>query len=89
MSCCLPCRKSRCIILNTDTKLYIPVVILSAEDNAKLLQRLNSGFERTINWNKYQFKVIIQTKNDYLYYLIDASFQKVNIYKMFCSINCK
>ena len=65
------------------------MVILSTEDNAKLLQRLKSGFDRIINWNKYQSKVIIQTKNDYLYYLIDASFQEVNIYKMFCSINCK
>ena len=38
----------------TDTKLYFPVVILSTQDNAKLLQQLKSGFKRTINWNKYQ-----------------------------------
>ena len=37
-----------------DTKLYIPVVTLSTQDNAKLLQQLKSGFRRTINWNKYQ-----------------------------------
>ena len=37
----------------TDTKLYVPVVTLSTEDNAKLLQQLKSGFKRTINWNKY------------------------------------
>ena len=41
----------------TDTKLYVPVVTFSAQDNAKLLQQLNSGFKRTINWNKYQPKV--------------------------------
>ena len=40
----------------TDTKLYVPVVILSAEDNAKLLQLLKSGFKHTINWNKYHEK---------------------------------
>ena len=35
----------------TDTKLYFPVVALSTQDNAKLLQQLKSGFKRTINWN--------------------------------------
>ena len=34
-----------------DTKLYVPVVTLSTQDNAKLLQQLKSGFKRTINWN--------------------------------------
>ena len=38
----------------TDAKLYVPVVTLSTQDNAKLLQQLKSGFERTINWNQYQ-----------------------------------
>ena len=28
----------------TETKLYVPVVTLSTEDNAKLLQKLKSGF---------------------------------------------
>ena len=40
----------------TDTKLYVPVVILSTEDNEKLLQLLKSGFKHTINWNKYHEK---------------------------------
>ena len=38
----------------TDTKLYVPVVTLSTQDNAKLLQQLKSDFKRKINWNKYQ-----------------------------------
>ena len=33
----------------TDTKLYVPVVTLSTQDNAKLLQQLKSGFKRTTN----------------------------------------
>ena len=37
----------------TEAKLYVPVVTLWTEDNTKLLQQLKSGFERTINWNKY------------------------------------
>ena len=32
-----------------DTKLYIPVVTLSAQDNEKLMQQLKTGFKRTIN----------------------------------------
>ena len=38
----------------TDTKLYVPILTLSIDDNAKLLQQLNSCFNRTIYWNKYQ-----------------------------------
>ena len=62
----------------TDTKLYVPVVVLSTEDNAKLLQQLKSAFNRTINWNKYHSKVAIQKLNSFLDYLIDPSFQGVN-----------
>ena len=40
----------------TDTKLSVPVVTLSTQDNAKLLQQLKSGFK--ITWinikQKYQ-----------------------------------
>ena len=40
----------------TDTKLYVPVITLSSENIAKLLEQLKSGFKRTINWNNYQQK---------------------------------
>ena len=33
----------------TDAKLYIPVITLSTQDNAKPLEQLKSGFKRTIN----------------------------------------
>ena len=33
----------------TDTKLYVPVVTLSTQDNSKLLQQLKLGFKRVIN----------------------------------------
>ena len=62
----------------TDTKLCVPVVTLSTQDNAKLLQQLKSGFKRTINCNKYQPKVPIQVPNTYSYFLTDPSFQGVN-----------
>ena len=38
----------------TDTKLYVPVVTLSKEDNIKLLEQLKSRFKTTIKWNEYR-----------------------------------
>ena len=58
----------------TDTKLCIPVVTLSTQDNAKLLQQLKSGFRNTINWNNYPTKVLTEGQNQYLHFLIDPSF---------------
>ena len=43
-----------------------------------MLQQLESGFKRTINWNKYLAKTINRGRNRYLDYLIDRSFQVVN-----------
>ena len=44
----------------TDTKLYVPVVTLSIEDNAQLLQQLKSGFKKQLTGinikQKYQQK---------------------------------
>ena len=62
----------------TDTKLYVPVVTLSTQDNVNLLDQLKSGFKRTINWRKYQSKGTIQAQNQYLDHLIDPIFQGVN-----------
>ena len=59
----------------TETKLYVPVVTLSTQDNAKLLQQLKSGFKRTINWNKYESNIKTFAQNRYLNYLINPSFQ--------------
>ena len=36
----------------TDTKLYVPVITLSTENNKKLLEQLKSGFKSTVSWNK-------------------------------------
>ena len=68
----------------THTKLYVAVVTLSTQDNAKLLQQLKSGFKRTINWNKYQLSIKRSDQNRYLNHLVDPSFQGVN--RLFCII---
>ena len=62
----------------TETKLYVPVVTLSTQDNAKLLQQLKSGFKRTINWNKYQSDPKTYAQNRNLNHLVNSSFQGVS-----------
>ena len=51
---------------------------LSTQNHAKPLEKLNYGFKRTINWNKYQSKKSREERNQYFDYLIDPSFQGVN-----------
>ena len=62
----------------TETKLYVPVVTLSTQDNAKLLQQLKSSFKRTINWNKYESDPKTYARNKYLNHIVDRSFQGLN-----------
>ena len=62
----------------TETNLYVPVVTLSTQDNAKLLPQLKSGFKRTISWNKYLAKPELLAQNANLNHLIEPSFQGVN-----------
>ena len=60
------------------TKLYVPVVTLSTEDDNSFLGQLKSGFKRTIKWNKYRSEMTNQTKTNNLNYLNDPTFNKVN-----------
>ena len=78
---------STCVITNsngagafgkTDTKLYVPVVTLSTQENTKLLQQLKSGFKKVINWNKYLSKPELLAQNPNLNHLIEPSFQGIN-----------
>ena len=79
-----------CIIIYTDvanqlptftimeTNLYVPVVTLSTQDNAKLLPQLKSDFKRRISWNKYLSKPELLPHNLNLNHLVEPSFQGVN-----------
>ena len=62
----------------TDTKLYVPVVTLSTQENAKLLQQLKSCFKRVINWNKHLSKPELLRRNPNLNHLVEPSFQGIN-----------
>ena len=77
-----------CVIINstgdgkfktTNTKLYVPVVTLSTQDNVKLLQQLKSVFRRTIGWSKCQSDLKTYEQKRYLNHLVNPGFQGVNI----------
>ena len=44
----------------TDTKLYMPVVTLSKENNIKLLEKLKSGFKKTINGTNTDYNCLFR-----------------------------
>ena len=67
----------------TDAKLYVPVVTLSTQDNAKFLQQLKFGFKRTINWNKYQSDQKTYAQNRCLNHLVNPSFQGQGVNRLF------
>ena len=61
-----------------NTKVYVPVVTLSINDNIKVLENIKQGFQTTIFWNKYRSEITTRLKNNNLDYLIDPAFRKIN-----------
>ena len=67
----------------TDTKLYVPIVTLSAEDNAKLSKLLSERFRRSVYWNKYKVipnkivEIFANNEEKYIRELLDSSYQGV------------
>ena len=58
------------IFIIKDTKLYVPVVTLSAKDNQKLSKLLSKRFERSVYWNEYKTKNDNKnTTNEFRYFL--------------------
>ena len=70
----------KAVFIINDTKLYIPVVTLSKEDNKDLIEQQNKGFQRSIYWNEYKTKEINEDAdaNVFKYINLDPSFQGVN-----------
>ena len=52
----------------TDTKLRVPVITFSKENDKKPLEQLKPGFKRTVEWNKYRSQMTIQPQNKNLNY---------------------
>ena len=70
----------------TDTKLHIPVVTLSKENDKRILEQLKSGFKRTVKWNKYRSQMTVQSNNNNLNYLINSTFTRVSTDCLFCHL---
>ena len=58
----------------TDRKFYVPVVTLSTQDDAKLLEQLKPGFKEAIKWNRYEPKTTVEQQNQYLDVFINPSY---------------
>ena len=68
------------VFIINDTKLYVPVVTLSKEDNKDFTEQQNKGFQRSIYWNEYKTKEQTEDANANAtkYINLDPSFQGVN-----------
>ena len=68
------------VFIINDTKLYVPAVALSKEDNKDFIKQQNKGFQRSIYWNEYKTKEINEDAdaNVFKYINLDPSFEGVN-----------
>ena len=78
--CVLSTGNGDALFIINDTKLYVPVVTLSKEDNKDFIEQQNKGFQRSIYWNQYKTKEINEDAdaNVFKYINLDPSFQGVN-----------
>ena len=72
------------VFIINDTKMYVPVVTLSKEDNKDFFKQQNKGFQRSIYWNEYKTTEKNETVNNdnpaasVRDIILDPSFQGVN-----------
>ena len=59
--------------------MYVPPVTLSKENDTIPLEKLKSGFKKTIKWNKYRSQMTIQPQNDNLIMKIVQALEDSNI----------
>ena len=80
--CALSNQAGDAVFIINDTKMYVPVVTLSKEDNKDFIEQQNfkKGFQRSIYWNEYKTKEINENAdaNVFNYINLDPSFQGVN-----------
>ena len=78
--CVLSTDNGNAVFIINDTKMYVPVVTLSKEDNKDFTEQQNKGFQRSIYWNEYKTKEINENAdaNVFKYINLDPSFQGVN-----------
>ena len=78
--CVLSTAADDAVFIISDTKLCIPVVTLSKEDNKDFIEQQSKGFQISVYWNEYKTKEINENAdaNVFKYINLDPSFQGVN-----------
>ena len=78
--CVLSSGNGNAVFIINDTKLCVPVVSLSKDDNKDFIEQQNKKFQRSIYWNEYKTKEINENAdaNVFKYINLDPSFQGVN-----------
>ena len=78
--CVLSTDAGNAVFIINHTKMYVPVVTLSKEENKDFIEQQNKGFQRSIYWNEYKTKEINENAdaNVFKYINLDPSFQGVN-----------
>ena len=78
--CVLSNQAGDAVFIINDTKMYVPVVTLSKEDNKDFIEQQNKGFQRSIYWNEYKTKEKKEdgNANETKYISLDPTFQGVN-----------
>ena len=78
--CVLSTGAGEAVFIINNTKMYVPVVTLSKEDNKDFIEQQNKGFQRSIYWNEYKTKEQEEdaNANNFKYIPLDPSFQGVN-----------
>ena len=78
--CVLSTGAGEAVFIINDTKLYVPAVTLSKEDNKDFMEQKYERFQRSIYWNEYKTKEINEDAdaNVFKYINLDSSFQGVN-----------
>ena len=75
--CILSNQRGDAVFIINDTKLYVPVVTMSKEDNKDFIEQQNKGFQRSIYWNEYKTKEMSENGdyNAVKYISLDPSFR--------------
>ena len=79
--CVLSTAADDAVFIINDTKLYVPVLTLSKEDNKDFIEQQNKGFQRSVYWNEYKTKEKredVDANNLNVVINLDPLFQSVN-----------
>ena len=68
------------VFIINNTRMYVPVVTLSKEDNKRFIEQQNKEFQRSIYWNEYKTKEQDEeaNANEFKFINLDPSFQGVD-----------